>query len=49
MNSKEVLLLIRLNDDNLTAKHCYFCCLRPPYVDETKSFNMINTLQNINV
>ena len=25
--------------DELTAKHCYFMCLRPPDVDEIKMFD----------
>ena len=35
--------------DELTAKHCYFRCSRPPDVDGIKIFDKDNQPQNIKI
>ena len=34
--------------DELTAKHCYFRCSRPPDVDGIKIFDKDDQAQNVN-
>ena len=35
--------------DELTAKHCYFRCSRPPDVDGIKIFDKVTRSQNITI